>query len=121
MKKSEVKTGMRVKHRNGEIGIILKDIDTIVYKDGYNNFSDEHYSEDLESIEDFDDAAWDIVEVFRGFTQHSEVFNHNVVGETIWRECAQETTHPQVTDLSLLISKIEDLTKELSEIKSKIQ
>lgn len=27
MKKSEVKTGMRVKHRNGAIGIILKDIE----------------------------------------------------------------------------------------------
>lgn len=120
MKKSEVKTGMRVKHRNGDIGIILKDIEVIVYKDGYNNFSDCHYSESLESI-DREDSDLDIVEVFRGFTQHSDVFNHDVVGETIWREGAQETSPHQVVDLNLLITKIEDLTKELSELKSKIQ
>ena len=45
MTKSDLKTGMLVQTRDGDIGLVIKKLDVIIFKSDYMNISD--YEEDL--------------------------------------------------------------------------
>lgn len=45
MTKSDLKTGMLVQTRDGDIGLVIKKLDVIIFKNTYMNISD--YKEDL--------------------------------------------------------------------------
>jgi hypothetical protein len=69
MKKSDLKTGMRVKTRSGKIYLVIKDIDSMLYGHqdiafiNSNSFScGGNYMEDLKYNSD---SSYDIVEVFQ--------------------------------------------------------
>lgn len=69
MKKSDLKTGMRVKTRSGKIYLVIKDVDTMFY--GHqdiafiNNNSFSCGSDYTEDLKDNSNSNYDIVEVFQ--------------------------------------------------------
>ena len=52
MTKSDLKTGMLVQTRDGDIGLVIKKLDVIIFKSGYINISD--YEEDLVLLSNHD-------------------------------------------------------------------
>ena len=74
MTKSELKTGMLVQTRDGDIGLVIKKLDVIIFKTTYINISD--YEEDL-IVTNGDDA--DILKV------SDQLFDENLIVES-WDE-----------------------------------
>lgn len=106
MRKSDLKTGMRIRTRNGHIMLVLKDVETrdygcqdLVFVDtgGFNLGSD--YTEDMTDI---DDSGYDIVEVYNTTDEHA--FSGGVLNldirTSIWKRV--EYTENQKTVIEAL-------------------
>lgn len=110
--KSKLTTGMRVVHENGEVGIILKDIGVIAYKDGFNMIEDFNSDDDLEQA-----TAWKLNKVYKGYQANSKVLDHSRLGELIWERKEEETEQQKrIRELKATIDnaikQLEELTKE---------
>ena len=99
MKKSDLKTGMRVRNRINEIYLVLKDVETktyghqdIVFIRNYGFLIGSKYREDLTATTDSD---YDIIEVYE--VEYNTAFNSNVLDLeercSIWKR--QEYTNEQ--------------------------
>ncbi len=99
MKKSDLKTGMRVRNRINEIYLVLKDVETktyghqdIVFVRNYEFLIGSKYREDLTATIDSD---YDIIEVYE--VEYNIAFNSNVLDleerYSIWKR--QEYTSEQ--------------------------
>lgn len=88
MTKSELKNGMGVVHRNGDIGFVIRDCHTnhhntkdfIVYPSGGFNRLNE-YDNNLNECE-YHDSEWDIVKVLQ-FNTTTDMLNVNVERATV--------------------------------------
>jgi hypothetical protein len=98
-------TGMRVKYRNGKIGIVLKDIGAIGTECGYNSI--EFYGRN---------DAYDIVEVYDGFRHSGYVLNFNKLGNLIWQ--LEEKTEQQ-KQIEALEETIKQAQRQIAELKAK--
>lgn len=106
--KSMLTTGMRIVHRNGDVGIILKDIGCIAEEDGFCNLDD--FAESLHYYDGYyREKEWDIVEVYEGFTLNTCVLNFQRLGKLLWKEKSEK-------DL-----KIEELEKTIEEAQKQLQ
>lgn len=107
--KSMLTTGMRIVHRNGDVGIILKDIGCIAEEDGFCSLDD--FAEFLYFDDGYvQDREWDIVKVYEGFTLNSRVLDFGALGKLLWEEKKSEK------DL-----KIEELEKTIAEAQKQLQ
>lgn len=112
--KDMLTTGMRVMHRNGKVGIVLKDIDTIVYQDGFNCLND--YNTTLLHFINRQSEKWDIIKVYDGFTQHSFVLNHEALGNIIWERVEETPQQAQIRELQDTIKKAQAQLDELQKL-----
>lgn len=108
--KSDLKTGMRVVHRNGEVGIVVKDLDVIIFKSGRNSL--QNYTEDLlNSVH----HAYDISEVH--LTSIGYFLDLEVLGDLLWKR--EEKSPEQIEaeaiskEISVLQSRLDELSKKL--------
>lgn len=100
--KNKLTTGMRVVHKNGEVGIVLKDIGVIVYKDGFN------------LISDFDDfEVWKLNKVYKGYEAHAKVLDHANLGELIWERKEETEQQKRIRELK---ETIDNASKQLEEL-----
>lgn len=111
--KDMLRTGMRVVHRNGEVGIVFKDVSTIGYKDGFDCLKG--YDENLYILErDWDGCAdWDIMKVYDGYSQHTNLINFNKLGELIWERKEETEQQKQIRELQETIKKAEEQIEKL--------
>lgn len=105
--KSKLTTGMRVVHNNGDVGIVLKDIGVIAYKDGFNM---------IEDIDSDDELDWEIYKVYEGYAAHCAVLDHSRLGELIWERKEETEQQKRIRELKETIDnagkQLEELMKE---------
>lgn len=114
MKKSDLKTGMRVVHNNhprhsGEICIVIKDLNKIMFADGSWNYLDS-YSADLTM-----GTVWDVAEVYE--CPQRDILNFNNPGVLIWK---RETQTPEQKQLQEVMNKISELTVQAEKLQGLI-
>lgn len=88
MKKSDLKTGMRVKLRNGEIYLVIKDVDSLNYGHqdvafvNQNSFMNgDFYTDDLKSYRCF--KEYDVVEVYLIQPKSNDLLNSNFMNLSV--------------------------------------
>lgn len=115
--KDMLTTGMRVMHRNGEVGIVLKDIGVLSYRNNGFNYLDD-YGFTLSYLDrDWDDTGeWDIVKVYEGFTQDSRVIDHKELGELLWERVKETPQQKQIAALQQTIKKAQAQLDELQKL-----
>jgi hypothetical protein len=115
MKKSDLKSGMRVLTHSQRLGIVLKDIGVLAWiGGGYTNLTS--YREDLKYLGPSEMySGMDIHIVFEGFTQDSDVLNFNETGVLLWDR--REKT-PEQIQLDIVIEKIAELQTQASELQN---
>lgn len=116
MKKSDLTTGMRVEHRSGWVGIVLKDIGVIGYDNGYSFLT--YWDEYLFNMDETD-RSWDIVKVYEGFVANSAVLNLKEKGKLLWTRTEvspeQVALSNNIEGLELKITQTQNYLTELSE------
>lgn len=110
--KDILRTGMRVVHRNGKIGIILKDIDVIALENGYNSVKS--YSDRL--LVHFYDDGWDIMKVYEGYQNNRKVIDFNELGELIWERKEETEQQKQIRELQETIKKAQEQIEKLQKL-----
>lgn len=83
MKKEDLKTGMRVVYANGEVGIVLADVDVIGLKDGGYVFISQH-DHNLSQVEANTEDGWHVVEIYEGYVRNANVLDFDRKGALIW-------------------------------------
>lgn len=115
MKKSDLRTGMRVVHgkhpRQEGYAIVVCDLDKIFFKSGGWN-SLQTYNDDLTGS----CSSWDITEVYD--VPDYSVLNFEVAGELLWR---RETKSAEQIQLDVLQEKIVELTREAEKLQKLVQ
>lgn len=84
MKKSDLRTGMRVEQRNGEISIVLLGLDSgdrIVGNHGRDAL--EYYDDDFKYVRGIE--HYDIVKIYDAPKKITDIFNFNSKGELLWQ------------------------------------
>lgn len=109
--KDMLRTGMRVVHRNGKVGIILKDIDVIALENGYNNV--ESYSDRI--IVHSYDESWDIMKVYGGYQNNRKVLDFNELGQLVWERKEETEQQKRIRELQETIKKAQYQLEELKE------
>lgn len=107
MKEFDFKTGMRVVHRNGDVGIVLKDIGVIAYIDGFNVLSS------FNSMLCEDREEWDIVEVYEGYTKNRRLVDFSQKGKLIWKESTETQAQKELRTLQEQISKLQEQANKI--------
>ena len=117
MKKSDLKTGMRVvhgKHPSGPItGIVICDMGLVVF-DGVNggyNYLDNYTTQLLGS-----NSVWDITEVYD--VDLNEVLNPNKKKKLIWKREEKSESQKQLDNV---IAKLAELQKEAEQLQETIK
>lgn len=108
--KSKLTTGMRVVHKNGKVGIVLKDIDLIAYKGGYNFISD------FDAEDCNDPEGWKLDKVYQGYKANAKVLDYARLGELIWERKEETEQQKRIRELKETIDtaskQLEELMKE---------
>ena len=114
--KDMLRTGMRVVHRNGMVGIVFKDVGVISYGSvaGYNSLKGFEYFEES-SCEDDVDYAYLIDRVYEGY-QDSFIINFNKLGELIWERKEETEQQKQIQELQETIKKAQDQIERLQKL-----
>lgn len=114
--KDMLRTGMRVVHRNGDVGIVLKDIKCIAEQDGFCNLA--NYSESL-SYHNSDrriTSKWDIVKVYEGFTLDNRILDFKSFGCLIWERKEETEQQKQIRELEETIKKAQEQIENLHKL-----
>lgn len=111
MNMPELKTGMRVVHKNGKIGIIFADMGIIGYKGGYNLVNSLNTN-----LQDRDgESEWDVDKVYGGYVYHSGLLDLSQLGSLVWDR--YDTATAKINELEATIKQaqeqLEELKKEL--------
>lgn len=113
MKKSDLKTGMRVVHgrhpRRTEAAIVVSDLGKIMFKDGSYNYLHSYYG-DLKCSD-----VWDITEVYAAPAR--DVLNFDVKGDLLWK---REEKTPEQIQLDKVMNQITELQKQASQLQELI-
>lgn len=108
----EFRTGQRVVYRNGEVGIVLKDIEVIGLKDGFNLIPKQNQFEYSAFNENYT-----IDKIYKGFTSNAHVLDFNELGELIWKREVETEAQKKVKELEQTIFNAQ---KQLAELKKEI-
>lgn len=115
--KFDLKTGMRVKLREGKLDIIFIDTnDGGIVTDGKTWTPLRNYSEDL--IANFGNGDYDIVEVYSQPTVPTELGNVNVKGSLLWK---REGKSQAQIDLEKLQQQIKELSEQAKVLEQSIK
>lgn len=106
----EFRTGMRVVYRNGEVGIVLKDIKVIGLQGAFNSLPEQYEFEK-------DEDGWTIDEVYSGFKNHSSVLVFEKKGALLWKREVETEAQKRVKELEQTILNAQ---KQLAELKKEI-
>lgn len=113
MKKSDLKTGMRVVHGNHpratEPCIVVNDLNKILFKDGGYNIINS-YNEDLK-----DGGVWDITEIYA--VPERDILNFDVKGDLLWK---REEKTPEQIQLDKVMNQIIELQKQAQQLQELI-
>lgn len=116
--KNDLKTGMRVVHRNERVGIVLKDGGIIYYPacstETLSFFTNISSLEDGLSSRLFE--AWDIIEVYSGYLD-GWIMNIKELGDLLWK---REEKSPEQIEAEKIAKEIESLKLRLEELSKKI-
>ncbi len=105
--KETLTTGNRVVYENGEVGIVLKDIDTIAFDDSWD------YIHDCDNGY-FYKEGWEIIEVWEGYTQNGKVLNFNEKGVLLWKKPVEKT--PEQIEIEKIAEEMKKLQVRLDEL-----
>lgn len=112
MNMPELKTGMRVMHKNGKIGIVFADVGVIGYKGGYNLVAFLNYNlQDREG-----DSEWDVDKVYGGYVYHSGLLDLNDLGSLVW-----DRYDPNAAKIDELEATIKQAQEQLEELKKELK
>ena len=92
MTKSDLKTGMLVQTRDGDIGLVIKKLDVIIFKSDYMNISD--YRDDLFAINGFEGDILKVSEqLFNGDLRVEDWDEGTINSNLLWerKEESKET------------------------------
>lgn len=118
MTKSELKTGMLVQTRDGDIGLVIKKLDVIIFKTTYMNISD--CEEDLVFTNDNDDDA-DILKVsdqlFNGDLTVDSWDEGTINSNLLWERKEESKETIKIGEVVYDKAEFEEAVKNLKPIK----
>lgn len=114
--KDMLRTGMRVVHRNGMVGIVFKDVGVISYGPvaGFNSLKNYEYFEES-FCEDEVDYAYLVDKVYAGY-QDGYIINFNKLGELIWERKEETEQQRQIRELQDTIKKAQEQIENLQKL-----
>lgn len=104
----DVVTGLRLKFRNGEIGILLNDLNKIILKDGFLNNPVGAYKGD----------SWDLVAVYERPFSWKDVLDHKIKGRKVWDESVVREYEALIEMKEKVASKEVYLSVQVEELES---
>lgn len=112
MKKSNLKTTMRLELNNGRLGIVLADIQKIALENGgYTTFST--FSDDLICISN---PAYSVKKVYEGDT-HSGMLDFQKLGPCIWERKEKSKQQLKIEELE---KTIQEASQQIAELKASV-
>ena len=116
-----VETGLRLQFRNGEIGILLNDLNKIILKGGFLN----------NPVGSYKDNSWDLVAVYERPFGWSDVLDHKIKGRKVWDESVKreyealyemkQQVASKELHLSIQIEELQSMREAVKSIESSIK
>ena len=113
--KDMLRTGMRVIYNNGQVAIVLKDINVLISKDGFCLLN--HLDSDM--CYDHQHNQWSVKAVHEGYTANSDVLNFSDLGKLLWKREVQTPEQKQLQEVMTKISELQSQAEKLQELINK--